>query len=53
MNRTRTAAAVAVIVGVVFISMGYRSHPQHMLSVVTGVLFVIAGIFRFLRVRTS
>ena len=57
MKRTRNStvayAAATTIVGVVFIWMGYWSQPRHTLSVVTGVLFIIAGIFRFIRVRTS
>jgi hypothetical protein len=53
MNKTRSGAAATVVVGFVFIAMGYGIQPRHNLSVVTGVLFVIAGIFRFIRVRTS
>ncbi len=53
MNKTRSGAAATVAVGVAFIAMGYGIEPHHMLSVVTGVLFVIAGVFRFIRVRTS
>ncbi|HEY4218635.1 MAG TPA: hypothetical protein VGM67_15950 [Gemmatimonadaceae bacterium] len=57
MDRSRTGtvayAAVTMIVGVIFIWMGYFLQPRHMLSVATGVLFIIAGIFRYIRVRTS
>jgi hypothetical protein len=57
MERSRTGtvayAGVTMIVGVIFIWMGYWMQPRHMLSVVTGVLFIIAGIFRFIRVRTT
>jgi len=54
-SRTGTIAygVVTMIVGVIFIWMGYWLQPRHMLSVATGVLCVIAGIFRFVRVRTS
>ena len=52
-SRTRTYAGATMIVGAIFIAMGYGTQPRHTLSIVTGVLFIIAGIFRYVRVRTS
>ena len=49
MNRTRWLGFALVVIGAVLIAIGYREDPPRMLSVIAGVLFVLAGIIRFAR----
>lgn len=49
MNRTRSLGFALVVIGAVLIAIGYREDPPRMLSVIAGVLFVLAGIIRFAR----
>ena len=53
MNKTRNVAAAFVILGFVFIAMGYRYDPPRMLTVAAGVAFIIAGIVRLMGARSA